>query len=119
MLCASATLALAQFGGGQTQSGGVQTENPIKPPEMTAEMLADPARIEVGQTIWQEQCTHCHGANAYPGKAPKLRPSRYKPGFVFHRVANGFRGMPPWGEVYSTDELIGIVAYVKSKEFSP
>lgn len=91
----------------------------IPPPPMTAEMLGDPARIAVGAAIWHEQCTHCHGAKAYPGKAPKLRPARYKPEFVFHRVANGFKGMPAWGELYSEDELIGIVAYVKSKEFSP
>lgn len=91
----------------------------ILPPPMTEEMLADPARIEIGHVIWQEQCTHCHGARAYPGKAPKLRPARYKPEFVYHRVANGFKGMPAWGELYTEDELIGIVAYVKSKEFSP
>jgi mono/diheme cytochrome c family protein len=99
----------------------VQAEDGEKmlPPPMTAEMLGDPARIAVGEAIWHEQCTHCHGAKAYPGKAPKLRPARYKPEFVFHRVANGFKGMPAWRELYSEDELIGIVAYVKSKEFSP
>jgi mono/diheme cytochrome c family protein len=90
-----------------------------KPPPITAEMLADSANIEIGRAIWDEQCTHCHGANAYPGKAPKLRPSRYRPEWVYHRVANGFRGMPAWGELYTTEEIIGVVAYVKSKQFSP
>ena len=113
LLCGlGATLALAQTGGDADQPK-------IAPPPMTAEMLADPAKIEVGRTIWDEQCTHCHGAKAYPGKAPKLRPARYKPEFVFHRIANGFRAMPPWGEIYSEEEIVGVVAYVKSKQFSP
>jgi mono/diheme cytochrome c family protein len=56
------------------------------PPAFTEEILDDPKNIEVGQAIWQEQCTHCHGAKAYPGKAPKLKPSRYKRDFVWHRV---------------------------------
>ena len=89
------------------------------PPVFTEEMLSDPDNIEVGEAIWQEQCAHCHGANAYPGKAPKLKPSRYKPEFVYHRVSKGFRAMPAWGEIYSRDEIIGIVAYVKSHQFSP
>lgn len=91
----------------------------IVPPLLTPEMLSDPNNIAIGEAIWHEQCTHCHGAKAYPGKAPKLRPARYKPEFVYHRVANGFRGMPAWSEIYSQEEIIGIVAYVKSKEFSP
>ena len=111
VLAAGAKLGLAQ---GAAESGPT-----FKPPPMTEEMLADQANIDVGKAIWDEQCTHCHGAKAYPGKAPKLRPARYKPDFVFHRVANGFRGMPPWGEVYSEQEIVGIVAYVKSKQFSP
>ena len=102
------------FAQADTQSGPT-----FKPPPMTEEMLADQANIDVGKGIWDEQCTHCHGAKAYPGKAPKLRPARYKPEFIFSRVANGFRGMPPWGEVYSEQEIVGIVAYVKSKRFSP
>lgn len=88
-------------------------------PDFTEQVLNDPKNIEIGAAVWHEQCTHCHGAKAYPGKAPKLKPSKYKPDFVWHRVYNGFRGMPAWGEVYSREELIGVVAYVKSHQFAP
>lgn len=103
--------------GAQAQVAAAPAE--AAPPEFTEQVLNDPHNIEIGQAIWQEQCTHCHGAKAYPGKAPKLKPAKYKPDFVWHRVYSGFRGMPPWGEVYTRDELIGLVAYVKSNQFAP
>ena len=106
-------------GAGLAQDENGNENAVIVPPPLTPEMLADPNNIAIGDAIWHEQCTHCHGAKAYPGKAPKLRPARYKPDWVFYRVANGFRGMPAWGEVYTEEEIIGVVAYVKSKQFSP
>ena len=69
--------------------------------------------------MWGAQCRHCHGAKAYPGKAPKLKPRRYKPGFVYLRVTDGFRKMPPWKAVYSDEQRMQLVAYILSSEFSP
>ena len=91
--------------------------NPI--PELPADHLESTAVIAEGQVLWQDQCAHCHGAKAYPGKAPKLTPRRYTPAFVYDRVTYGFRKMPPWEEVYSEDERIAIVAWVMSRNFSP
>lgn len=89
------------------------------PPPLPKELLQKPELIARGDAIWKEQCTHCHGSKAYPGKAPKLAPRRYTPEFVWDRVHNGFRGMPPWKEVYSEEEIIAVVAYVLSDEFWP
>jgi mono/diheme cytochrome c family protein len=89
------------------------------PPELPASVLKDAKVIALGEKLWQEQCTHCHGAKAYPGKAPKLKPRQYKPEFVWDRTHNGFRQMPPWKEVYEPDEIIALVAYVLSDEFFP
>lgn len=94
-------------------------EKPDPPPPLPKQLLADPKLIARGDAIWKEQCTHCHGSKAYPGKAPKLTPRRYTPEFVWDRVHNGFRGMPPWKDVYSPEEVIAIVAYVLSDEFWP
>jgi len=88
-------------------------------PEFTEAVLNDAEIIAAGGEIWGSQCRHCHGRNAYPGKAPKLKPRRYKPDFVFDRVTNGFRKMPAWKDVFSLEERIAIVAYVKSRKFSP
>ncbi len=85
----------------------------------TEEFLADPVNFEAGKEMWFAQCTHCHGYKAYPGKAPKLKPGKYTPEFVFKRVYKGFKKMPEWHETFSVDEIRQIVAYVKAPGFSP
>lgn len=88
-------------------------------PDLGEEVLSDPEMIATGATVWLDQCRHCHGASAYPGKAPRLRPRRYTPEFVYHRVTYGFRGMPAWEDVYSEEERVAVTAYVLSRQFSP
>ena len=109
--------------GGETETAKADASDeeaaPQAAPEFTEAILNDPEIIAAGGEIWSSQCRHCHGANAYPGKAPKLKPRRYKPQFVFDRVTDGFRKMPAWKEVYTQDERVAIVAYVKSRKFSP
>jgi cytochrome c5 len=85
----------------------------------TPEFLADPEHIAAGKEIWMGQCTLCHGANSYPGKAPKLKPKRYTPNFVYDRITNGFRKMPPWRDVYDEEERMDLVAWILSRKFSP
>jgi mono/diheme cytochrome c family protein len=104
----------------QTASAPAAKEEPRDPaPAIPSETLKNATVITTGEKLWQEQCTHCHGAKAYPGKAPKLQPRTYKPEFVWDRVHNGFRGMPAWKEVYKPDEVLALVAYVLSDEFFP
>lgn len=96
------------------------SEEPRDPaPVLPSTILKDAAIVAQGEKLWQDQCTHCHGARAYPGKAPKLQPRNYKPEFVWDRVHNGFRGMPAWKEVYKPDEVVALVAYVLSDDFFP
>jgi mono/diheme cytochrome c family protein len=88
-------------------------------PEFTEEYLNDPVNIAVGKEIWVGQCALCHGARAYPGKAPKLKPKRYTPDFTYKRITKGFRKMPPWEDVYTLEERMALVAWIKSRKFSP
>lgn len=91
-----------------------------KPPvPFTEAYLASAENVDAGGEIWASQCRHCHGAKAYPGKAPKLKPAKYKPDFVYRRVTDGFRKMPAWKEQFSDDERMQIVAYILSSSFSP
>jgi mono/diheme cytochrome c family protein len=114
-LALAAVLALAAPAGAQEAAPvGSQPPHPF-----TEEYLADSANIAAGEAIWQEQCQHCHGAKAYPGKAPPLKPAKYKPEFVYRRVTDGFRAMPPWVDVYTDEERMQVVTYILSKQFSP
>ena len=88
-------------------------------PDFTKKVMQDPAYIESGRQVWDGQCRHCHGNSAYPGKAPKLKPSSYKPDFVYDRVTNGFRKMPGWKAIFSEQQRVGVTAYILSDTFSP
>ena len=88
-------------------------------PEFTEEYLADPEHLASGQEVWETTCRGCHGASAYPGKAPRLRPKRYDAAFVYDRVTYGYRKMPAWEDVFSEEERMDVSAYVVSKRFSP
>jgi mono/diheme cytochrome c family protein len=103
----------------QTPAPAAAPEARDPPPPLPRDLLKDPKVIAQGEALWKEQCTLCHGAKAYPGKAPKLQPHRYKPEFVWDRLHNGFRNMPPLKDLYSPEQEIAIVAYVLSDEFWP
>jgi mono/diheme cytochrome c family protein len=85
---------------------------------LTEEFLNDPAQIELGQSLFKQQCAKCHGKGAYPGKAPKLKVGTLSPEDVYLRVSYGFRRMPAWEDVFSDEERMAITAYVKSRGFS-
>jgi len=77
--------------------GAVHAEEGELPP-FPKDILNNPVQTRDGKKVFGKICKFCHGKTAYPGKAPKLDPSRYTPEFVFDRVTNGFRGMPSFKE---------------------
>jgi len=81
--------------------------------------LSSKKNVAAGKNVWDNQCRHCHGAAAYPGKAPKLNPGQLAPDFIYDRVTYGFGKMPGWKEVFSLKERMAVVAYIKSGHFSP
>jgi mono/diheme cytochrome c family protein len=96
-----------------------QQKGAEKPPVFDRKYLSNAANIELGRTVWDGQCRHCHGAAAYPGKAPKLNPGQLDPEFIYDRVTNGFGKMPAWKDVFSIKERMAVTAYIKSGDFSP
>jgi mono/diheme cytochrome c family protein len=122
MLVASATAAAqgpSQAPADSTATATATAEPRDPPPPLPPELLKNEKLIAEGNALWKEQCAHCHGSRAYPGKAPKLTPRRYKPDFVWDRIHNGFKDMPAWKELYTPEQVIAIVAYVLSDEFWP
>lgn len=85
--------------------------------KFTEEFMENTENLATGKKIWLKQCSRCHGMRAYPGKAPKLNPSKYKIDFVYKRVTKGFRGMPRWTKKYDKKERMSVSAYVMSPDF--
>lgn len=101
-------------------AGGDQQKTVKQPvPLFDKAYLSNKANIELGRNVWENQCRHCHGAAAYPGKAPKLNPGQMAPDFIYERVTFGFGKMPAWKDVFSDAQRKGVVAYIKSGDFSP
>ena len=124
IVAASVAPAGAGSSDGAATAESAETEEDVAEGEeeevavFTEEFLADPAHQEAGKVVW-EACAGCHGARAYPGKAPKLRPKRYTPDFVFDRVTHGYKKMPAWKDVYTKEERMDVVAYILSPNFTP
>jgi mono/diheme cytochrome c family protein len=114
-------LALPCLLAGLAASAAEETKKTVKEtvPVFDKAYMSKKANIESGKKVWENQCRHCHGAAAYPGKAPKLNPGQLEPGFIYDRVTFGFGKMPGWKEVFSVDQRKAVVAYVKSDAFSP
>ena len=113
LVCALAAISAAAAG--EDQRKAVQE----KAPAFNKAYLSNKANIEAGRIVWENQCRHCHGAAAYPGKAPKLNPGQMAPDFIYERVTYGFGKMPGWKDVFSVEQRKGVVAYIKSGDFSP
>jgi mono/diheme cytochrome c family protein len=109
---AACALGIALFSGVLGAQEGQQF------PSFPKDLLGQPGTIAQGREVFGRICKFCHGKSAYPGKAPKLNPSRYTPEFVFDRVTNGFRGMPAFREQFSETERQAVTVFVMSREFS-
>ena len=114
---AAAVLALSVSPLSAAKLKDTKGDKPIA--ELSEDILGDTDRVAEGKEIWIEQCAHCHGAKAYPGKAPKLKPRKYTPAFVYDRITYGFRKMPAWEEVYTESERQSLVAWIMNAKFSP
>lgn len=116
---AAATSATSPAADAQSAAKEIPAAAAEPAPTFDKTYLTNAANIKVGQAVWANQCRHCHGNSAYPGKAPKLNPGSMDPELIFDRVTNGFGKMPAWKDVFSLEERKGVVAYVKSDSFSP
>lgn len=114
---AAVGLGLLIAGSAGAQSTAPPAEQP--PPKFDAAFLGNKRNIDIGKEVWEQQCRHCHGASAYPGKAPKLNPGTYTPDFIYDRVTYGFGKMPPWKDIFSLEQRMAVTAYIKSDNFSP
>ncbi|MDP1791591.1 MAG: cytochrome c [Methylibium sp.] len=75
--------------------------------------LSDPARIRAGKSRFDSTCAaFCHG------HAPPLFVGRQDllPEYAFRMISDGGGSatpMPPWGDVFTTEEIWELVAYLK------
>lgn len=77
-----------------------------------------PEQIKKGATIFAQNCSPCHGPRmADPQGAFDLRtfPPDQKSRFL-NSVTNGKSSMPPWGGLFSAEEIEALWSYVMAGE---
>jgi mono/diheme cytochrome c family protein len=76
------------------------------------------AQISKGAAIYSQNCSPCHGPRMRDPDAAfdlrKLSPDQ-KPRFVLS-VTKGKNQMPPWGDLFKSDEIEALWAYVMAGE---
>ena len=74
--------------------------------------LTDPRRIEAGKARFHSACADfCHGHEPVLFIGRKIDPT-----YAHDVIVNGGRGatpMPPWGDVFSSEEIWELVAYLE------
>ena len=82
--------------------------------------IADPARVDAGRAVFAEKCSPCHGPQGQGTIGPNLTDKNWLHGGalvdITKSINEGFpaNGMPPWGPMVSEDDLMGLVAFVRS-----
>jgi mono/diheme cytochrome c family protein len=78
----------------------------------------DHARTAAGRAIYEQNCSPCHGARmADPQGAFDLRtfPPDQHERFV-HSVKAGKNNMPPWGDLFTDEQIESLWSYVVAGE---
>lgn len=98
-----------------------------KPPEAPFQIekfnafVASKDELKKGEEIFVTNCVACHKEKGQGDIGPNLTDEFWlngdgKPEFLHHMVMNGNeeKGMPPWKEILSEEEVYHVIAYVQS-----
>lgn len=72
---------------------------------------------DMGQSVYTQQCSRCHGSNGKLGMggAKDLSITQLSPDEMQQIIRNGAKGgmMPAYGEVLSNEEIIAVSTYIE------
>ena len=84
-------------------------------------VAANPAGIKKGKEVFENNCLPCHSDNGKGDIGPNLTDkywivAKSTPQTIYEVSFRGSEenGMPPWGDVLTSDELYFVVSYVSS-----
>lgn len=91
--------------------------------DVLAAAVSDPLQLELGAKVYVEKCVACHAPDGGGLIGPNLTDKywihdRGNLSGIYAVIKDGVgdKGMPPWGAMLSSAELIAITGYVKSLE---
>ncbi len=109
------SIIVAVFSFNVSLAGGVPASDGDSDNELVVPIdLTDPDAIEAGKGTFHSTCAdYCHGHEPalFIGRGDELEPQ-----YIYQTIFNGGQGatpMPPWGEVFSEEEIWELVSYIK------
>lgn len=102
-----------------TQAAAPEAPHPA-PGSIKNPYTGNPEKIAAGKALWfKMSCYGCHGTMGGGGMGPNLTDAEWRYGgddtSVFTTIKFGRPGgMPPWGAKMSDDEILTVMAYVRS-----
>ena len=89
--------------------------------EILAAIATQPEKISLGKAVFTGKCAACHGDQGQGTIGPNLTDDHWlhgtgKASEIAATVRAGVpeKGMPPWGPVLSSDELLNVTAFIVS-----
>lgn len=84
--------------------------------------IQDPSLAKMGAAIYQTKCAMCHGTELEGKIGPNLtdniwRNDQGSSADIAHIIRDGVpaKGMPPWQDLLTADEIYSLVALIKTK----
>jgi mono/diheme cytochrome c family protein len=99
--------------------GGGATETTAAPAATAAPSGGD---VALGETIFQQNCAACHGADLSGGVGKPLNAgsdaAAKSDAELLQIITNGVSGtaMPAWGSSLSEEEIAAVLAYIRSRQ---
>jgi putative heme-binding domain-containing protein len=92
-----------------------------KDSDLVAQMLADPAALDEGKSLFRGLCSGCHGGAARGGKGPDLTDDRWLHGHgtdadITGIIQNGVPGttMKKLGDALKPEQIAKVIAFIRS-----
>jgi len=110
------------FAGGDEDTDAVEADRPIA--EVIAEIQSSPEQMTASETLFNQNCTYCHGNKGTGGKSRKMQCLKFLNNeYVFKTISEGRRVganiMPSWSKSFDKDKRLMLTAYVMSLKTLP
>lgn len=103
----------------KAQSNAAKTETPFTEEDLKS-LMANADEMAASKVTFAAKCSPCHGPDAQGVIGPNLTDDYWlhgnKPHEIFHTIENGVpeKGMVPWKGTLTSEQIRGMVAYVRS-----
>lgn len=100
-------------------SSGVQAQKPQGKGKPGSATTRPKPAIAIGRTLFQKNCSPCHGAAGQGGEGPSLQKMTLTDAIISRTIRKGVKGeMPAFGSKFKAADMKALTAFVYSIQVS-